>query len=107
MKNKLLSTSAKALKLCAKTPDMWMMSFPNLHEMAGRATPDKMIDYKLALQLFMVVNYHIPTPDWINLNLNNIQTTRQTKFATQRTNRLKIAMNILSNRFRYLVLLSL
>ena len=61
---------------------IYMMSFPNLHEMAGRATPDKMIDYKLALQLFRVVNYHIPTPDWINVNLNNIQTTRQTKFVT-------------------------
>ena len=86
----------------AKTPDMWMMSFPNLHKMAGRATPDKLIYYKLALQLFRVVNYHIPTPDWINVNLNNIQTTRQTKFITQRTNRLKIGMNILSNRFYYL-----
>ena len=102
MKSKLLSTSAKALKLCAKTPDMWMMSFPNLHKMAGRTTPDKMIDYKLALQLFRVVNYHIPTPDWINLNLNNIQTTKQTKLATQRTNRLKIGMNIFSNRLHYL-----
>ena len=54
MKNKLISTSANALKLCAKTPDMWMMSFPN--KIAGRATPEKMIDYKLALQLFRVVN---------------------------------------------------
>ena len=102
MKSKLLSTSAKALKLCAKKPDMWMMSFPNLHKMAGRAPLDKMIDYKLALQLFRVVNYHIPTPDWINFNLNNIQTTRQTEFATQRTNRFKIRMNILSNRLHYL-----
>ena len=81
---------------------IYMMSFPNLHEMAGRATPDKMIDYKLALQQLRVVNYHIPAPDLINVNLNNIQTTRQTKFVTQRTNRLKIGMNILSDRFYYL-----
>ena len=57
-----------------------MMLFPNLHKMAGRAIPDKMIDYKLALQLFRVVNYNFPTPNWINVNLNKIQTTRQTKF---------------------------
>ena len=53
-----------------------MMSFSNLREMAGRATPDKIINYKLALQLFKVVNNQVPTPDWINVNLNNIQTTR-------------------------------
>ena len=37
-----------------------------------------------------------------NVNLNNIQTARQTEFVTQRTNRLKIRMNILSNMFYYL-----
>ena len=40
LKNSLLSISAKALKICAKSSDVWMLSYPNLHEMAGRATPD-------------------------------------------------------------------
>ena len=30
--------------VCLK--DIWMLSFKNLHEMAGRATPDKLMDYK-------------------------------------------------------------
>ena len=66
MKNKLLSISSKALKLCTKKPDMWMLSFNSLHEMVGRATPDKIFDYKLALQLYKAVNNNVPTPDWIN-----------------------------------------
>ena len=57
------SISSKALKLCAKNPDMWMLSFNSLHEMVGRATPDKILDYKLALQLYKVVNNNVPTPD--------------------------------------------
>ena len=102
MKNQLLSISAKALKLCAKTPDMWIMSFKNLHEMAGRATPDKIHDYKLALQLYRVFNNRVPTQDWVNINLNSIYTTRRKKFMIYRVNRLKVGMNYISNRFYYL-----
>ena len=39
-----------------------MLSFNSLHEMVGRATPDKILDYKLALQLYKVVNYNVPMP---------------------------------------------
>ena len=70
--------------------------------MAGRATPSKLPDYKLSLQLYKTFNYWIPTRDWIELNFNNIQTTRQGCFMTNKTNRLKIGMNILSNRLWYL-----
>ena len=89
-------------KLCAKPPDMWMLSFNSLHEMVGRATPDKILDYKLALQLYKVVKNNVPTPDWININFNNIHTTRQTRFMTSKANRLKVGMNLISNRFYYL-----
>ena len=82
-----------------KTSDAWMMSYGNLHEMAGRLTPDQIMDYKLALQLYRTFNNRIPSRDWISLNLNYIQTSRQTTFHTNKTNRLKVGMNILSNRF--------
>ena len=102
MKNQLLSISAKALKLWMKTPDLWMLSFNNLHEMAGRATPEKLGDYKLALRLYKVFKNQIPTQDWVNLNYNIIQTSRQTNCMTAKTNRLKLGMNLISNRFFYL-----
>ena len=79
-----MSISGKAIKICAKSTDVWLMSYQNLHEMAGRATPEKLQDYKLALQLYKTFNDHIPTPDWIRININNIQTTRQTKFMTSK-----------------------
>ena len=81
---------------------MWMLSFNSLHEMVGRATPDKILDYKQALQLYKVVKNNVPTPDWININFNNIHTTRQTRFMTGKANKLKVGMNQISNRFYYL-----
>ena len=45
----------------------------NLHEMAGRATPDKMMSYKLALQLYRTFNDQTPTQDWLNINFNAIR----------------------------------
>ena len=74
MKNQLLSISAKAIKMCTNTLDMWMLSYNNLHKMAGRATPNEMMNYKLALQLNMVLNNQVQVPDWVHLNLYNIQT---------------------------------
>ena len=64
--------------------------------------PDKIFDYKLALQLYKVVNNNVPTPYWININFNNIHTSRQTRFMTSKANRLKVGMNLISNRFYYL-----
>ena len=81
---------------------MWMLSFNSLHEMVGRDTPDKIFDYKLALQLYKVVNNNVTTPDWININFNNTHTSRQTRFMTSKANRLKVGMNLISYRFYYL-----
>ena len=89
-------------KTCTRASDMWMMSFNDLHEMAGRATPDKLSNYKLALQLYKTYNYHLPRQDWINLNLQSILTTSQKHFLTHKSNILKVGMNCVSNRFYYL-----
>ena len=99
MKNQLLSISAKAIKMCTKTLDTWMLSNNNL---AGRATPNELMNYKLALQHYRVVNNQVPVPAWVHLNLYNIQTRRQTTFATLKNNRLKVGMNTISNRFYHL-----
>ena len=61
LKNALMSISAKAIWICTKRADTWMLSFINLHEMAGRATPNKIISYKLALQLYRTFNDQTPT----------------------------------------------
>ena len=79
---RLLSASSKALKVCTRSLDMWMLLFDELHEMAGRATPQKLMYYKMALQLHKTTNIRVPVTDWISLNINAINTSRQTKFIT-------------------------
>ena len=70
--------------------------------MAGRATTDQFQKYKLALQLYRTFNLQVPTQDWVNVNINFRNTSRQIHFHTHKSNRLKIGMNMLSNRFFYL-----
>ena len=99
---RLLSASAKAIKACTRSSDLWMLNYEELHEMAGRATPVRLMYYKLALQLHKTTNLQIPTTDWISLNLNNVATSRQTTFITNKTNNYRVGMNSLSNRLWYL-----
>ena len=79
-----------------------MFPFKLMPKRQFRATPDKLSNYKLALQLYKTYNYHLPHQDWVNLNLQNILTTRQKYFLTHKSNILKIGMNCISNRFNYL-----
>ena len=44
----------------------------------------------------------VPTQDWVNVNINFRNTSRQIHFHTHKSNRLKIGMNMISNRFFYL-----
>ena len=102
LQTRLLSASAKALKACSKSSDLWMLNFDELHEMAGRATPAKLMQYKMSLQLYKTYNLRIPITDWTNLNMNSVFTSRQTCFITNKTNKYKVGMNELSNRLWYL-----
>ena len=79
-----------------------MLLFAHLHEMAGRATPNQMINYKLALQLYKFFKYRCPTMDWVSLNFNQIMGTRQKKFSINMTNSKRVGMNALSSRLWYL-----
>ena len=79
IKQKLLSSSAKAIKFCVKfcTRDV---SFDDLHAMYHRATPEKVQLYKMALSLFKILNSENYTLEWASLICNQITTSRQTKF---------------------------
>ena len=55
LKQKLLSGSAKAIKICMYYPDP-MISYVNIHLMNNRALPESIMQYKLALQLFKLYN---------------------------------------------------
>ena len=97
LKQKLLSLSAKAIKVCYKHCDP-MISFLRLHEMAGRATPEKIMQYKLAISLFKLYNANQSSLEFINLNFAQILTSRQVNFVISKNNRFKVGINALCNR---------
>ena len=94
----ILSASARALRVCLKNYDQYT-SFETLHEMANRATPEKLMLFKLSSQLYKTFNYNLPVTEWNLLHENIICTSRQSKFKTSKQNRLRIGMNVISNRF--------
>ena len=97
LKQKLLSTSALALKMCLKNNDP-MISFERLHQIAKRATPEKMMLYKHAILLYKMYNSENHSNEWVHLNLNQVITSRQTKFNILKTNQLKVGLNAPANR---------
>ena len=69
-----------------------------IHDMNKRATPETMLLYKLSIQLFKLYNQNEHSLEWVSLNLNQILTSRQSKFQILKTNNKKVGLNILSNR---------
>ena len=101
LKKKMTSISAKAIKTCMYYPDR-MISYENTHKMNNRAMPEAFMSYKTAIQLHKVYNQTDPSLDWINLHFDQILTSRQTEFLISKTNKTKVGLNILSNRFAIL-----
>ena len=97
LKQKLLSASAKALKVCNRQVDL-SMSFETIHALNKRATPSKFQKYKLAISLFKLYNMNYNVIEFCSLNINQVITSRQTKFVTVKSNRTKVGLNSLSNR---------
>ena len=96
LKQKLLSASSKALKVCIKNLEP-MTSFDNIHIMCNRATPNKMLNYKLALNLFKLYNCNCNSHEFVNLNFSQVLTSIQTTFQILKSNRTRIGLNSLAN----------
>ena len=101
LKSKMTSISAKAIKTCMYYPDR-MISFENIHRMNNRAMPDSLMSYKTAIQLHKLYKAGNPSLDWISLNFDQILTSRQIVFLISKTNKTKVGLNILPNRFSIL-----
>ena len=102
LKQKLLSASSKALRVCWKKLDT-EMSFVNLHKILKRATPDQYMKCKLSLCVYKLHNQtSCNTLEFLRLNLNQIFTSRQVKFICSKGNIQQIGLNCLVNRFHIL-----
>ena len=93
----ILSASANALKLSQRNPDFFE-SFVDKHKNCNRATPKQMIIYKHAILAHKLYNQSGPRSDWIDLNFDQILTSRQKTFQITRTNKYKVGNNLLSSR---------
>ena len=98
LKHSLFVASAKALKLCNHYSDP-SLSFVNLHKIMNRATPDMFSKYKYSLLLYKTFNDDTHSDEWIHLNLNIINTSRQSDFKINRSNKTRQGMNITCNKF--------
>jgi hypothetical protein len=85
--------------LCNKDYDH---SYIALHKMNKRATPNQFLIYKHALILFKLYNCINTTTYWINLNFQQILTSRQTNFIISPENNYKIGSNLICKRLTVL-----
>ncbi len=82
-KKLLLSASVNALKLCnaIHNPNI---SYVDLHKLNKRALPNNFCIYRLCLLLFKVFNNRMSERDWLDLNYQMINTSRNTLFEIQK-----------------------
>ena len=95
-KRYMLSASATPLKLCTKYDEN--VSFATLHNIHNRATPEKMIKYKMALQLHKIYNDDTMSFEWQQMFfVQNFNERNQiAKFID--LSRYKIGKNLITNR---------
>jgi hypothetical protein len=96
-KKLLLSASANALKLCNAFYNP-SISYVDLHKLHKRALPNNVCTYRHCLLLFKVINNKISKRDWLDLNFQMLNTSRQTCFEIRNCSVYKVGNNILSNR---------
>ena len=101
LKQKILSASAKALRVCSKVTDYYQ-SFASVHSVCKRATPEMLMKYKLALCLYKLYNENLNSIEFTLLNVNQILTGRQTHFKIQKSNKYRVGLNALTNRLYYI-----
>ena len=98
LKTKLLSASARAIKMCVKfNTNEW--SFQQIHVNYNRATPEKYLLYTHALALYKLMSLQSYSIEWAALNFNQVLTSRQTKFKTRSNNVKRVGKNALAERF--------
>jgi len=67
---KLLRASAGLIKSCIENQDWNLVSFSDLHQLSGKATPMMMSDYFQAMTLKNIVKHSTPDLVWAKLQMN-------------------------------------
>ena len=96
-KKLLLSASANALKLCNTFYDP-SVSYLELHRIHNRALPNNFCLYRHSLLLYKLFNNFSTSKDWLDLNFQIVNTSRQVDLEIQNCSVYRVGNNILSNR---------
>ena len=103
LKQSLLSIAANALRSCMMSNNC-EISFESIHKICKKCTPTQIMSYQTSLQLYKTTNeiYEHCTSEHVTLLDNIVCTGRQLKFEIIRSNRSKIGMNTISNKFYHI-----
>ena len=102
LKKQLLSASAPALKITRQSQDI-QISFEQLHLLNTRATPIKLMTYKLSLQLFKSYNDNEHNETWLSLNFQQMFNNRTDTILIGCESKNRIGKNIIINRLSVLI----
>ena len=97
LKRQLLSASDKALRLCDNKTNI-EISFEQLHLIHKIANPQKMMTYRLALQLFKIHNSTDQNDDWLDYKFQKNFNYRMNKVQITDISNLRIGRNCMMNR---------
>ena len=102
LKHDLLSISANALRVCMHNTSE--ISFERLHVLNKKCTPDQIMFYQLALNLYKHYNVNELGLDFETITLIDqmIFTSRQVNFQILRNNKRMIGRNTTSNKLYHL-----
>ena len=78
LKQYLLAASSAALKLCENKAEI-RISYETLHAINKRATPERMMIYKMSIQLHKIYNSQNMNEDWIDLHIQQNYNERNDK----------------------------
>ena len=100
MKQALLSISANALRSCMLS-NCSEVSFVKIHSICKKCTPTQIMAYQSALLLHKTISdsFNYCSYEHATLFCNIVCTGRQLNFEIIRSNRNKIGMNCISNKF--------
>ena len=100
IKQKLLSASSEALRLCSRMD--WTTSFEMLHTINKRATPMSIMKYKHSIELYRLYNSGEEREDWIDLNFQQNFNNRNEFINVIDTSTIRVGKNMLVNRLTIL-----
>lgn len=80
----------------------WNLSYDDLHEVAGRGTPEQMAQYQHALAYYDLFNSRIPHSIWHTCDQKKLTNERNNFQLIPQTNKTKIGLNSLDNRLNHI-----